>query len=94
MKRLLASLLLASLLSAPVLAGSSWGSGGLVPGDSGKPVIVHPWVGHEDDIIKLDDPIIIIDIGPAEEDEGIVFIGRVPLHRRGGLHALNGREAN
>lgn len=76
MRLLTATLLLLLGASLETRAGSSWGdgSGDLIPGDFGKPMIVDPWVGElPDDVIKLDDPWIIIDIGPAEEDEGIIF---------------------
>jgi hypothetical protein len=76
MKILATAALVLGLVNLPSLAGSSWGdgSGDLVPGDGGKPLIVDPWVGElPDDVIKLDDPWIIIDIGPSEEDEGIIF---------------------
>ena len=78
MRVLAFSALLLCNLALSALAGSSWGdgSGDLVPGDHAKPMVVDPWPGaHHDDVIKLDDPIIIIDIGPSEEDEGIIFIG-------------------
>lgn len=82
MKILATAALVLGLMNLPCLAGSSWGdgSGDLVPGDNGKPLIVDPWVGElPDDVIKLDDPWIIIDIGPSEEDEGIIFDDDMPF---------------
>jgi hypothetical protein len=47
---------------------------GLLPGDFGKPVVVHLLPGLEHDPWMIDDPVIIIDRdGPSEDDEGLVY---------------------
>lgn len=55
----------------------------LLPGDFGKPVIIHLLPGGSQDPWRIDDPIIIIDDdGPSEDDQGIIYLV-VPERRPG-----------
>ena len=48
----------------------------LLPGDFGKPTVVNPIPGHGNDPSRIDDPFIIIDDEPSEEDEGLIYLDR------------------
>jgi len=76
MKRLLALAALGGLL-APLQAGVTpidHDDDGLIPGDFGKPVVIHLLPGGPQDPWQFDDPVIIIDDdGPSEDDEGIIY---------------------
>lgn len=95
MKRMLTLVALLGLL-APLQAGvcpSDQQNEGLLPGDNGKPIVIHLLPGGAHDPWQIDDPIIVIDIdGPSDEDEGIIYWSRIGTLPEGEVRLLGGTQ--